>query len=76
MEAVEPVVGLLRQIGDRYPKTPSQVALRWLLENPLVLPIPGAKNSQQAASNAGALTFRLTPEEVDALDRATIAWRA
>ncbi len=75
MEAVEPVVELLRQIGERYAKTPSQVALRWLLENPLVLPIPGAKNSQQASSNAGALTFRLTPEEVDALDRATIAWR-
>jgi aryl-alcohol dehydrogenase-like predicted oxidoreductase len=76
MEAVEPVVALLRQIGDRYSRTPSQVALRWLLENPLVLPIPGAKNSQQALSNAGALTFRLTSEEVEALDRATIAWRA
>ena len=43
-DAVEPVVELLRQIGERYSKTPSQVALRWLIENPLVLPIPGAKN--------------------------------
>ncbi len=38
------MVELLRQIGGRYSKTPSQVALRWLIENPLVLPIPGAKN--------------------------------
>jgi len=40
-----------------------------------VLPIPGAKNSQQAIENAGALTFSLTPEEVEALSQATLAWR-
>lgn len=75
MDAVQPVVALLRAIGDRYGKSPSQVALRWLIENPLVLPIPGAKNSKQAISNAGALTFSLAPEEIDALDQATVAWR-
>ena len=75
MEAVQPVVELLCQIGERYSRTPSQVALRWLIENPLVLPIPGAKNSKQALDNAGALTFRLTPEEIDALSQATQAWR-
>jgi aryl-alcohol dehydrogenase-like predicted oxidoreductase len=75
MEAVQPVVGLLREIGERYGKTPSQVALCWLIENDTVLPIPGAKNSKQATDNAGALTFRLTPAEVDALSQATRAWR-
>jgi aryl-alcohol dehydrogenase-like predicted oxidoreductase len=75
MEALQPVMNLLRQIGERYSKTPSQVALRWLIENPIVLPIPGAKNSKQAAENAGALSFALTPEEVDALSQATLAWR-
>jgi aryl-alcohol dehydrogenase-like predicted oxidoreductase len=75
LRAVQPVVDLLRQIGERYGKTPSQVALRWLMENPVVLPIPGAKNGRQAASNAGALTFALSPEEVRALDEATEAWR-
>lgn len=64
MDAVQPVVELLHQIGDRYSKTPSQVALRWLIENPLVLPIPGAKNSKQAMNNAGALTFRLTQKRL------------
>jgi aryl-alcohol dehydrogenase-like predicted oxidoreductase len=75
MEALQPVVALLSQIGERYSKTPSQVALRWLIENPLVLPIPGAKNSRQAAANAGALSFSLTPEEVEQLNQATLAWR-
>ena len=75
MEAVQPVVELLRQIGDRYGKSPSQVALRWLIENENVLPIPGVKNSRQAADNVGALSFSLTPEEVQMLSQATMAWR-
>ncbi len=74
-EAVVPVVRLLREIGERYGKSPAQVALRWLIENPLVLPIPGAKNSTQATANAGALSFRLTPAEMDTLNGATLAWR-
>jgi len=76
LDAIQPVVGLLREIGDRYSKTPSQVALRWLIENPIVLPIPGAKNGKQAANNAAALSFSLAAEEVAALSDATRAWRA
>jgi aryl-alcohol dehydrogenase-like predicted oxidoreductase len=72
---VQPVVNLLREIGNRYGKTPGQVALRWLIENEVVLPIPGAKNSQQATENAGALSFSLSPDEVESLSQATLAWR-
>ena len=75
LAAIEPVTALLREIGERYEKTPAQVALRWLIENDTVLPIPGAKNREQAAANAGALGFHLTQDEVDALDTATRAWR-
>jgi aryl-alcohol dehydrogenase-like predicted oxidoreductase len=75
LEAIQPVVGLLKSIGGKYRKTPSQVALRWLIENPIVLPIPGAKNGEQAADNAQALTFSLTAEEVNRLSQATMAWR-
>jgi aryl-alcohol dehydrogenase-like predicted oxidoreductase len=75
LESIQPVVKLLREIGDRYTKTPSQVALRWLIENPIVLPIPGAKNGKQAIENVGALTFSLTKDEVESLNQATMAWR-
>jgi aryl-alcohol dehydrogenase-like predicted oxidoreductase len=75
LDALQPVVALLRTIGEKYSKTPSQVAIRWLIENPIVLPIPGAKNGRQAIENAGALSFSLTPEEVEMLDQATLAWR-
>lgn len=75
LEAIQPVIELLKSIGEKYSKTPSQVALRWLIENPIVLPIPGAKNGKQAADNAKALTFSLTAEEVETLSQATMAWR-
>lgn len=76
IEEAARVVALLREIGQQYGKSPAQVALRWLIENEHVLPIPGAKNGRQAAENAGALTFRLTLAEVDTLSQATLAWRA
>jgi aryl-alcohol dehydrogenase-like predicted oxidoreductase len=62
----------LRNIGNRYDKTPGQVALRWLIQQPGVLPIPGAKNRRQAVENAGALTFSLTDDELDVLSRSSI----
>jgi len=44
--------------------SPAQVALNWLLCNGVV-PIPGAKNAQQASDNAGAIGWRLTDSEVE-----------
>lgn len=75
LQAIVPVIELLAEIAQRHGKVPSQVALRWLMENPVVLPIPGAKNGEQARHNAGALTFSLTPQEVAELDSASLAWR-
>ena len=51
LKKAQPVVPLLGEIGERYSKTPAQVALRWLIEKENVLPIPGAKNGRQAAGN-------------------------
>jgi aryl-alcohol dehydrogenase-like predicted oxidoreductase len=76
LELLRPVVELLKSIGDAYGKTPGQVALRWLIDQEgSVLPIPGAKNAQQAAHNSGALSFQLSPAEISQLDQATRRWR-
>jgi aryl-alcohol dehydrogenase-like predicted oxidoreductase len=75
LKKAQPVVALLGEIGERYSKTPAQVALRWLIEKERVLPIPGAKNGRQAAGNAEALSFTLVDPEIEALDQATTAWR-
>ena len=65
------LVGLLEEIGRGYSKSPGQVALRWLIQQGPVLPIPGAKNSKQAIHNAGALTFSLSDSEMAALRKAS-----
>jgi aryl-alcohol dehydrogenase-like predicted oxidoreductase len=68
-EAVR-VNAVLREVAERYDRTPAQVALRWLIQQDGVLPIPGAKTGPQAEQNAGALAFTLTDAEVEALRRA------
>lgn len=75
LTTLEPITVLLREIGERHGKAPAQVALRWLIENDTILPIPGAKNRKQATANAEALTFHLTQDEIDTLETATRAWR-
>lgn len=74
LDAVQPVIARLREIGERHGKTPAQVAVRWLVEQGVV-PIPGAKDARQADENAGALSFSLTSGEVAALSSATLMWR-
>lgn len=44
-----------------------QVVLNWLMAQGNVVPIPGAKNAEQAREFGGALGWRLTGEEVDEL---------
>jgi pyridoxine 4-dehydrogenase len=46
------------------------VALNWIICKG-ALPIPGAKTVKQAEENAGAIGWRLTPEEVMTLDKAS-----
>ena len=68
---IRPLIGLMREIGQGHGgKTPAQVALNWTICKGTV-PIPGAKNARQALSNAGALGWRLTEDEVAALDKAS-----
>lgn len=71
MEEVDRVVAVLRRIGEAHDRTPSQVALRWLIEKGTV-PIPGAKNADQAHQNAGALGWSLTADEMAELDAAAL----
>ena len=71
MEQVDAVVGVVRTIGEAHGRTPSQVALRWLIQKGAV-PIPGAKNAGQAEQNAGALGWELSPTDMATLDAAAL----
>ncbi|MET0286493.1 MAG: aldo/keto reductase [Polyangiales bacterium] len=67
MKLVDPVVAALKRIGKKHERTPSQVALNWLIAKGAV-PIPGAKNKRQAEDNAGALGWSVDDEDLRALD--------
>jgi aryl-alcohol dehydrogenase-like predicted oxidoreductase len=67
MEQVDAVVAVLRDVGDAHDRAPAQVALRWLVEKGSI-PIPGAKNADQAAQNAGALGWSLGADDLARLD--------
>ncbi|HTX93008.1 MAG TPA: aldo/keto reductase [Anaerolineales bacterium] len=65
------LISLMTEIGKGHgEKTPGQVALNWVICKG-GLPIPGAKTKRQAEQNVGAAGWRLTPEEVQALDAAS-----
>lgn len=66
--AVESIVAELHRVGAAHDgRTPGQVALAYLIAKGAV-PIPGAKNRSQALDNAGALGWRMSDDELSALD--------
>lgn len=68
LSKIEPLLKLMTEIGqDHGGKSHAQVALNWTICKG-ALPIPGAKNAEQAQQNAGALGWRLTEDEVAKLD--------
>jgi aryl-alcohol dehydrogenase-like predicted oxidoreductase len=71
LKEIQPLIKLMLEIGqDHNSKTAAQVALNWCIYKG-TLPIPGAKNVRQAETNAGAAGWRLTVEQVKALDEAS-----
>jgi len=76
LRKVQPLIEMLRDFGEAHGgKSPAQVALNWTICKGAV-PIPGAKNVRQVQSNAGALGWRLTDDEVAALDELSLAVKA
>lgn len=56
------ILGLLESIGKRHKKTPTQVALNFLLSSG-VAAIPKASSKEHVTENAGAVGWRLTEAE-------------
>ncbi|NDJ17160.1 aldo/keto reductase [Myxacorys almedinensis A] len=72
---LSPIIQKLQQIGDTYDRTPAQVALNWLMAQGNVIPLPGAKNAEQARQNAGAIGWAMTDEEWTQIDLLTRSYR-
>ena len=66
------VIETLIAIGQARGKTPAQVALNWLLQQPGVTsPIIGARTLAQLEDNLGSTGWTLNPEEIARLDAAS-----
>jgi aryl-alcohol dehydrogenase-like predicted oxidoreductase len=70
LKEIQPLLEVMRQIGEAHEKTPAQVAISWVIaKGPM--PIPGAKNARQAEENAAAADWQLSGDELAALDAAS-----
>ncbi len=69
---LQPMFNAMARIGNEHEgKTTAQVALNWVIQKQ-ALPIPGAKNAQQAEQNLGAIGWRLTVDEMTMLDELSL----
>jgi 2,5-diketo-D-gluconate reductase B len=55
----------LREIGEAHGKTPTQVALRWLIQQVKVAAIPKAASEDHLRSNFDIFDFGLSSEEME-----------
>lgn len=71
MEQSRPVIELVKKLAIKYEKTPSQIALNWLIQfhGDTVVAIPGATKANHAEENTGAMKFRLSAEDLNLLDQ-------
>ncbi len=60
----------LRDMAARLGRTPSQIALAWVLRQPSVMAIPKAGRAEHVRENRAALDVTLMPEDVAELDTA------
>lgn len=67
LRRLQPLLDRVGDVAAAYGTTRAQVALNWLIAHGTV-PIPGAKNAEQAKDNAGALGWSLRAEDVAALN--------
>jgi aryl-alcohol dehydrogenase-like predicted oxidoreductase len=63
--------GPLDTLAKEHDRSPSQLALAWLLRrSPVILPIPGTSSVAHVEDNCAAATIELSDEEYDALTAA------
>ncbi|MFP3267569.1 MAG: aldo/keto reductase [Thermoproteus sp.] len=69
LREAEPLIAEVRRLAGKYGRTPAQIALNWMIRDPAIYPIPGAKTPEQVAENAGAVGWSLSEEDWQRLDR-------
>jgi len=57
----------LKEIGEKYSKTPAQVILRWNVERGLIV-IPKSSNPKRQAENLDVFDFNLSAEDMERIN--------
>jgi aryl-alcohol dehydrogenase-like predicted oxidoreductase len=70
-KANQSLVEVIGRFAAQKKATPAQVALAWLLaQRPWIVPIPGTTKLNRLEENVGAVSVRLTPEDLRQLEDA------
>lgn len=65
---ISPILNELTQIASDHNTTSTQVALSWVIRDPSVIAIPGAKSIKQLTNNIEAVNLTLTQKELQRLE--------
>ena len=60
---------VINEMARKYEKTPSQIAINWLISKKNIVTIPKASSKEHLLENAGALGWILNEEDMIKLDR-------
>ena len=71
-ERTSRIISELSRISGETSKTMAQAALNWVISNPAVTaPIIGARKVEQLEDNLGSIGWKLTVEQIDAINSAS-----
>ena len=69
LAANQPIVDVLKKVGQRRSATPAQVSLAWLLaQKAFIVPIPGTRNPVHLRENLASISLRLQPADLKEID--------
>ena len=75
LRRLEPVIEVIRSVAHAHGATPAQVALAWVISDPHVIAIPGAKSVEQLEANAAAAEISLSDGRRQQLEDAAASFR-
>lgn len=77
LEKSRPVINLVKELALKYNVSTSQVALNWVIHyhGDTVVAIPGATKEVHVKENTGAMSFRLSDEDMLRLDKVSAIFK-
>jgi aryl-alcohol dehydrogenase-like predicted oxidoreductase len=71
LDRASALIDVLRDVASGHDATPAQIALAWVIRNPVVTAIPGASSVEQLEANTVAAAIELSDDEYAALSAAS-----